>query len=79
MAMVLTLFLAVDAEVMPLEADDPEYPSRPGLRDDGRNLIEEWLAADSERRVHVEGREFVDWVTSLDPVRANSWGSGAFS
>ena len=26
-------------EFMPIEADDPEYPSRPGLRDDGRNLL----------------------------------------
>ena len=54
-------------EFMPIEADDPEYPSRPGLRDDGRNLIEEWLAADSERQYTWRGREFVDWVTSLDP------------
>jgi Alkaline phosphatase len=28
-------------EFLPIEADDPEYPSRPGLRDDSRNLIDE--------------------------------------
>ena len=61
-------------EFMPIEADDPEYPSRPGLRDDGRNLIEEWLAADSERQYTWRGREFVDWVTSLDPVEGQLMG-----
>ncbi len=61
-------------EFMPIEADDPEYPSRPGLRDDGRNLIEEWLAADSGRRYTWRGQEFVDWVTSLDPVEGQLMG-----
>jgi len=61
-------------EFMPIEADDPEYPSRPGLRDDGRNLIEEWLAADSERQYTWRGREFVNWVTSLDPVEGQLMG-----
>ena len=61
-------------EFMPIEADDPEYPSRPGLRDDGRNLIEEWLAANSKRRYTWRGKEFVDWMTSLDPVEGQLMG-----
>ena len=55
-------------EFMPIEADDPEYPSRPGLRDDGRNLIEEWLASDSKRQYTWRGEEFVDWLSAADPV-----------
>ena len=61
-------------EFMPIEADDPEYPSRPGLRDDGRNLIEEWLTADSKRQYSWRGREFVDWLSSLDPVEGQLMG-----
>ena len=37
-------------EFMPTELADPEYPEKQGARDDGRNLIDEWLAADSSRR-----------------------------
>ena len=60
-------------EFMPIEADDPEYPSRPGLRDDGRNLIEEWLTADSKRQYSWRGREFVDWLSS-NPVEGQLMG-----
>ena len=54
--------------LLPIEADDPEYPSRPGLRDDSRNLIEEWLAADSKRQFTWRGDEFAQWLASDTPV-----------
>ncbi|RZO79608.1 MAG: alkaline phosphatase [OM182 bacterium] len=55
-------------EFLPIEADDPEYPSRPGLRDDSRNLIDEWLAADSKRQFTWRGDEFAQWLASDAPV-----------
>ena len=55
-------------EFLPIEADDPEYPSRPGLRDDSRNLIDEWLAADSKRQFTWRGDEFAQWLASEQPV-----------
>ena len=55
-------------EFLPIEADDPEYPSRPGLRDDSRNLIDEWLAADSKRHFTWRGDEFAQWLASDAPV-----------
>ena len=55
-------------EFLPIEADDPEYPSRPGLRDDSRNLIDEWLAADSKRQFTWRGNEFAQWLASDEPV-----------
>ena len=55
-------------EFLPIEADDPEYPSRPGLRDDSRNLIDEWLAADSKRQFTWRGDEFAQWLASDTPV-----------
>ena len=55
-------------EFLPIEADDPEYPSRPGLRDDSRNLIDEWLAADSKRQFTWRGDEFAQWLASDDPA-----------
>ena len=55
-------------EFLPIEADDPEYPSRPGLRDDSRNLIDEWLAADSKRQFNWRGDEFAQWLASDEPV-----------
>ena len=55
-------------EFLPIEADDPEYPSRPGLRDDSRNLIDEWLAADSKRQFTWRGDEFAQWLASDEPA-----------
>ena len=37
------------AQFMHKDQTDPEYPGKPGLRDDGRNLISEWVSADRER------------------------------
>jgi alkaline phosphatase len=55
-------------EFLPIEADDPEYPSRPGLRDDSRNLIDEWLVADSKRQFTWRGDEFAQWLAADEPV-----------
>ena len=33
------------AQFMPVTTPDPEYPARHGSRQDGRSLIDEWLAA----------------------------------
>ena len=38
------------AQFMHKEQIDPEYPGKPGLRDDGRNLISEWVGAGPNRR-----------------------------
>jgi alkaline phosphatase len=55
-------------EFLPIEADDPEYPSRPGLRDDSRHLIDEWLEANSKRQFTWRGDEFAQWLASDEPV-----------
>ena len=55
-------------EFLPIEADDPEYPSRPGLRDDSRNLIDEWLVADGKRQFTWRGDEFAQWLAVDEPV-----------
>ena len=55
-------------EFLPIEVDDPEYPSRPGLRDDSRNLIDEWLVADSKRQFTWRGDEFAQWLASNERV-----------
>ena len=38
------------AMFLPEDVDDPEDEGETGAREDGRNLIEQWLAADSRRR-----------------------------
>ena len=38
------LFWAVDAQFLPNTVADPEYPSKTGKRNDGANLIDEWLS-----------------------------------
>lgn len=48
-------------EFMPNTMDDPEYPSRPGSRDDRRNLIEEWLAGAANRHYAWSGETFAEW------------------
>ena len=55
-------------EFLPIEADDPEYPSRPGLRDDSRHLIDEWLEANSKRQFTWRGDEFAEWLASDEPI-----------
>lgn len=38
------------AKFMPADASDPEYTDKKGGRGDGRNLIEEWTAKDSDHK-----------------------------
>ena len=55
-------------EFMPKELADPEYPEKQGARDDGRNLIDEWLAADSRRRYAWNGDTLAQWLASPEPL-----------
>lgn len=43
------------AQFIPNTVQDPEYPAQQGLRTDGLNIVERWLAAD-ENRVYVWNR-----------------------
>ena len=58
-------------EFMPTEISDPEYPNKQGARDDGRNLIDEWLAADSNRRYAWNGDTIAQWLAAPSPCRVN--------
>lgn len=51
--------------LLPREVADPEYPEQRGLRQDGRNLIEEWVAAQPGSR-YVWNRAGFD---AVDPAR----------
>lgn len=51
-------------EFLPAQTPDPEYPSRSGLRDDGRNLVDEWLAADNRRQYVWQGDTFAKWLAA---------------
>ena len=55
-------------EFMPTHAQDPEYSGKQGARDDGRHLIDEWLAADSSRRYAWNGDTVAEWLASPTPV-----------
>ena len=46
------------AQFLPDRETDPEYPQRTGRRDDGRNLIDEWLSTDTTRQYVWNGSEF---------------------
>ena len=61
-------------EFMPKELADPEYPEKQGARDDGRNLIDEWLAADSRRRYAWNGDTLAQWLASPEPLRGQLMG-----
>ena len=61
-------------EFMPTELADPEYPEKQGARDDGRNLIDEWLAADSRRRYAWNGDTLAQWLASPEPLRGQLMG-----
>ena len=45
-------------QFLPTSESDPEYPKKSGKRDDGRNLIEEWLAKDPTRQYVWNGDGF---------------------
>ena len=55
-------------EFMPAEMSDPEYPNKQGARDDGRNLIDEWLAAGSNRRYAWNGDTIAQWLAAPEPL-----------
>lgn len=61
-------------EFLPSETSDPEYPWQDGRRDDGRNLIDEWLGADSERRYTWRGNDMLEWLSSPQPVSGQLMG-----
>ena len=61
-------------EFMPTEMSDPEYPNKQGARDDGRNLIEEWLAADSNRRYAWNGDTIAQWLAAPEPLSGQLMG-----
>ena len=55
-------------EFMPSDTQDPEYSGKQGARDDGRHLIDEWLAADANRRYAWNGDTVAEWLASPTPV-----------
>ena len=61
-------------EFMPTEMSDPEYPNKQGARDDGRNLIDEWLAADSNRRYAWNGDTIAQWLAAHEPLSGQLMG-----
>ena len=61
-------------EFMPTEMSDPEYPNKQGARDDGRNLIDEWLAADSNRRYAWNGDTIAQWLAAPEPLTGQLMG-----
>ena len=61
-------------EFMPTEMSDPEYPNKQGARDDGRNLIDEWLAADNNRRYAWNGDTIAQWLAAPQPLSGQLMG-----
>ena len=61
-------------EFMPTEMSDPEYSNKQGARDDGRNLIDEWLAADSNRRYAWNGDTIAQWLAAPEPLSGQLMG-----
>jgi alkaline phosphatase len=61
-------------EFMPTEMSDPEYPNKQGARDDGRNLIDEWLAADGNRRYAWNGDTIAQWLAAPEPLSGQLMG-----
>lgn len=55
-------------EFLPKETPDPEYPDQQGRRDDGRNLIEEWLAGADKRQFAWHGDVIAQWAATSKPV-----------
>jgi alkaline phosphatase len=49
------------AGFFPTETQDPEYADRTGAREDGRDLVAQWLAASNERTYVWNARQFADF------------------
>jgi alkaline phosphatase len=62
------------AQFLPNDEDDPEYPFRTGKRDDGRNLVEEWLAADASREYVWNGEGFARLAARKGQIKAQVMG-----
>lgn len=61
-------------EFLPAEAQDPEYSDLQGRRDDGRNLIDEWLAGAANRQFAWHGDVVAGWASGPEPVNGQLMG-----
>ena len=55
-------------EFLPTDASDPEYPHLQGMRDDGRNLIDQWLAGVPNRQFAWHGDTVAEWADGAKPI-----------
>jgi alkaline phosphatase len=55
-------------EFLPTDASDPEYPHLQGMRDDGRNLIDQWLAGAPNRQFAWHGDTVAEWDDGAKPI-----------
>ena len=55
-------------QFLPTSENDPEYPKKSGKRDDGRNLIEEWLSQDASRQYIWNGEGFAALVSKQGKI-----------
>jgi len=55
-------------QFLPTSENDPEYPKKSGKRDDGRNLIEEWLSEDASRQYIWNGEGFAALVSKQGKI-----------
>jgi alkaline phosphatase len=61
-------------EFLPTDTTDPEYPNQQGRRDDGRNLIEEWLAGAPDRQFAWHGDTLAQWAEASKPIKGQLMG-----
>ena len=55
-------------EFLPSDTSDPEYPHLQGMRDDGRNLIDQWLAGAPNRQFAWHGDTVADLAGVAKPI-----------
>ncbi|MDB2595440.1 alkaline phosphatase [Pseudomonadales bacterium] len=61
-------------QFLPNNQSDPEYPKKTGKRDDGRNLIEEWLAKDPTRQYVWNGDGFASLASKQGKIAGQVMG-----
>jgi alkaline phosphatase len=61
-------------EFLPSDASDPEYPHLQGMRDDGRNLIDQWLAGAPDRQFAWHGDTVAKWGEGPKPINGQLMG-----
>ena len=61
-------------QFLPTSENDPEYPKKSGKRDDGRNLIEEWLSEDASRQYIWNGEGFAALVSKQGKISGQVMG-----